>query len=252
MARQKSFIKLEGELGDILFYKTKDGFVARQKTGVDGDKIRTDPRFERTRENNAEFKRGAQGAKLIRTAFREVSAGIADKRISNRLIRESVRIVKSDPVSLRGERNILAGDLDLLRGFEFNVEGTLAGTFYVIFDTELDRVAGRATFTIPAFHPKKMMLIPEGATHFRFLGAVSAVDFADSRFESARATSEEFSIKTEVAELELSVNFTPGEDKPMFVAFGIEFLQLVNGAQYPLINGNFNAMAFVLIDKPQA
>ncbi|MBT1688037.1 hypothetical protein [Dawidia soli] len=253
MARQKSFIKLEGELGGILFYQTKDGFVARQKTGVSGDKIKSDPRFARTRENNAEFKRGAQGAKLIRSAFRDIAAGIADKRITSRLIREAVKIVKSDPVSLRGERNMLEGDQELLTGFEFNVDGTLASTFYVIFEASLDRVTGQATIDIPAFNPQKMMLIPEGTTHFRFLAAASTVDFENSRFRSARVASAELAVNRDVAALQLNAAFTPdANEQTVFVAFGIEFLQLVNGQHYPLINGNFNAMAFVLIDKPQA
>ena len=51
MARQKGIIKLEGTIGDISFYKSKDGHLARTKGGVDAERIQNDPAFQRTREN---------------------------------------------------------------------------------------------------------------------------------------------------------------------------------------------------------
>ena len=47
MARQKGIIKLKGTIGDVSFYKTKDGYLAREKGGVDGDRIKNDPAFQR-------------------------------------------------------------------------------------------------------------------------------------------------------------------------------------------------------------
>ncbi|WP_262708103.1 hypothetical protein [Brumimicrobium glaciale] len=35
MARQKGIIKLTGKIGDLSFYKSKDGYLAREKGGVD-------------------------------------------------------------------------------------------------------------------------------------------------------------------------------------------------------------------------
>ena len=49
MARQKGIIKLEGTIGDVSFYKSKDGYLAREKGGVDADRIKNDPAFQRTR-----------------------------------------------------------------------------------------------------------------------------------------------------------------------------------------------------------
>ncbi len=42
---------LKGVVDNISFFKTKDGYQARKKTGVDGAAIAKDPRFERTRGN---------------------------------------------------------------------------------------------------------------------------------------------------------------------------------------------------------
>ncbi|WP_118193074.1 hypothetical protein [Albibacterium indicum] len=57
MARQSGIIKLKGIIWDITFYKSKDGYLARQKGGVDKERFHNDPKFQRTRENAAKFAR---------------------------------------------------------------------------------------------------------------------------------------------------------------------------------------------------
>ncbi len=47
MARQKGVIKFSGQVGDLSFYKTKEGFFVRQNGGIDGDRIKNDPGFVR-------------------------------------------------------------------------------------------------------------------------------------------------------------------------------------------------------------
>lgn len=70
MARQKGIIKLKGKIGDISFYKTQDGHLAREKGGVDGERIANDPAFVRTRENGAEFGSSANSGKTLRDSIR--------------------------------------------------------------------------------------------------------------------------------------------------------------------------------------
>ena len=48
MARQKGLIKLDGTIGGITFYKSQDGYLAREKGGVDGDRIANDPNFQKS------------------------------------------------------------------------------------------------------------------------------------------------------------------------------------------------------------
>jgi len=64
MARQKGIIKLKGTIGDITFYKTsQDGHLALEKGGIEKSRIESDPAFQRTRENGAEFGRAGKAAK---------------------------------------------------------------------------------------------------------------------------------------------------------------------------------------------
>src|SRR6056297_2780323 len=102
MARQTGIIKLEGTIGDISFYKTKDGHLARTKGGVDGDRIQNDPAFQRTRENGQEFGRAGAACRLLRTSIRQYLKNAADSRVVSRLTREMLKVIKTDGVNERG------------------------------------------------------------------------------------------------------------------------------------------------------
>ena len=73
MARQTGLIKIKGTLDNVNFYKTQDGDLARMKTQVDADRIKNDPAYIRTRENNAEFGNSASAGKLLRDTIRPMS-----------------------------------------------------------------------------------------------------------------------------------------------------------------------------------
>ena len=153
MARQKGIIKLEGTIGDISFYKSKDGHLARTKGGVEADRIKNDPTFQRTRENGKEFGRAGKAGKLLRTSLRQYLQKAADSRMVSRLTRDLVKVVKSDQTNERGERTAMDGDLTLLKGFEFNVEGKLGSTFYTSYEVNVDRTTGELIVSVPSFSP---------------------------------------------------------------------------------------------------
>ena len=85
MARQNGIIKLKGTIGDITFYKTKDGHLAREKGGIDANRIKNDPAFQRTRENGSEFGRAGTAGKTLRTALRTLLLKSCDSRMVSRL-----------------------------------------------------------------------------------------------------------------------------------------------------------------------
>ncbi len=43
MGRQDGLVKLKGSVGEITFYKTEDGYLARKKTGVTSQRMREHP-----------------------------------------------------------------------------------------------------------------------------------------------------------------------------------------------------------------
>jgi hypothetical protein len=249
MAKQKGIIKLEGTIGDITFHKSKDGYLAREKSGVSGNRIATDPAFQRTRENNAEFARAGKAGKVLRTAFRTLLQKASDSRMISRLTKEMLRVVQADTTSQRGLRNVIDGETVLLEGFDFNVNGKLGTTLYAPYTATLNRVSGEAKVSLAPFVPINMVAAPGGTTHYKIFAAGAAIDFAN---ETATVSIQESAVLpwdgTETAALVLAAALPPGSSHPLFLALGIEFMQEVNGTYYPLKNGAFNALALVKVE----
>ena len=246
MAKQNGIIPLKGTIGNITFYKTKAGYLAREKGGIDANRIATDPAFVRTRENGAEFGRAGKAGKLLRTALRAVLVNAGGSYMVSRLTSAMVKVVQADAVNVRGQRNVIDGEAELLKGFEFNSNARLGSTLYAPFTTAIDRVAGTLIVDIPPFVPVNMVASPAGATHFKILAAGAEIDFEAETFVNGSAASAELPIDAaETAMMNLTVNVTDNSTKPLLLALGVEFYQQVNGALYSLKNGAYNALALV-------
>ncbi|RLZ07128.1 hypothetical protein EAH69_11800 [Faecalibacter macacae] len=107
---------------------------------------------------------------MLRTVFRAVLLKSADSRMVGSLTRDMVKVIKTDTVSERGQCNVNNGDLSLLKGFDFNINGKLSTTLYAPYTTSLDRVDGEVVVDIPAFVPINMINAPSGTTHFKLKG----------------------------------------------------------------------------------
>src|SRR5690606_15846850 len=186
MAKQTGIIKLKGTIGGISFYKTTDGHLAREKGGVDAKRIANDPAFQRTRENGSEFGAAGKGGKLIRNAIRILLQNAKDKRLVSRLTKDLLAIIKTDGINERGLRTLTDGNLNLLLGFDFNINGKLGTTLYTPYVNVFDRVTGDATLNLAPFSPTLRIAAPTGTTHFRVVMGAAELDFANetSTFEN--------------------------------------------------------------------
>lgn len=250
MARQSGIIKLKGTIGDITFYKSQDGYLARQKGGVDKVRFLNDPKFQRTRENAQEFGRAGKASKTLCTAIRPVLNKTQDSRMISRLVKLMMTVIKADQVSDRGKRNVLDGELILLQGFDFNGNASLSSTVYAPASFIIDRLDGVMGVNIPSFNPSNQIVAPGGTTHFRFISAGVEVDFENETFVLSQSSSPELSYDNSNTALTILTNELGVLDstKPLFLVFGIEFLQQVNGTFYSLNNGAYNALNLVAID----
>ena len=158
-------MKLEGTIGDVSFYKTSDGYLAREKGGVDAERIKNDPAFQRTRENGSEFGKAGRAGRVLRTAFRLLLQNAADKKVTSRLTKEMIRVIQSDSINERGKRTVTAGNQSLLRGFDFNINSKLSATLFTPYVPAIDRAAGTLSINIPEFVPGTTIVGPQGATH---------------------------------------------------------------------------------------
>jgi hypothetical protein len=226
MARQKGIIKLQGTIGDITFYKTQDGHLAREKGGIDANRIANDPAFQRTRENGAEFGRAGKAGKLVRTVFRSLFLNAADSRMVSRLSQKMMEVIHADTVSERGLRNVIDGEAELLAGFEFNIRGKLGNTIYAPFTGVIDRAAGTIGVDFPSFIPNLMVAAPGGTTHYKLVSGGAEVDFEAETFVVSSSASDILPWDANATTLISQSNaVTPASTKPLFLVVGVEFYQ---------------------------
>ncbi|POY36263.1 hypothetical protein C3K47_10940 [Solitalea longa] len=248
MAEQKGIIKFKGSIGDISFYKSKDGYMARERGGIDASRIANDPKFQRTRENGAEFGRAGKAGKLLRSALRTVVYQGADSRMTARLMRDMMKVIKADAVNDRGQRQVMDGEVELLTGFEFNEQGKVSTTVFMPYTPAIDRATGQLTVSIPAFVPNQTIAAPTGTTHFTLKVAGALVDFeAENYVVDVKDTGMLALDNTATTIQPLVCAVTPASTKPLFIALGIEFYQQINSKFYLLSNGAFNGLALVNI-----
>jgi len=248
MARQKGIIKLKGTIGDITFYKTQDGHLAREKGGIDASRIASDPAFQRTRENGSEFGRAGKAGKTLRTALRTLLLNSADSRMVGRLTQAMVKVIQADLTNERGLRNVIDGEAELLVGFDFNIKGKLGTTLFAPFVGTIDRVAGEISVNLVPFVPANMIAAPGGTTHFKISSAGVEIDFEAETFVVSNS---ETAILPWDSAPTVAINqlnaVTPNSVSPLFLALGVEFYQEVNGRMYPLKNGSYNPLALVQV-----
>lgn len=248
MAQQKGILPLNGTIGNITFYKSKDGYLAREKGGIDAKRIASDPAFQRTRENGMEFGRGGKAGKYLRDSVRSLIQNASDSKMVSRLTRKMIEVLHADELSPRGHRNISGGKPGLLEGFDFNINGKLNSTFYAPYTATIDRATGILTVDVPAFVSGNMVSAPAGTTHFRIKTAGAEVDFEQGTSVSEAKSSDDIALDNDTTNaLTQTHTVTAGSTQPLFILVGVDFFQEVNGSMYSLKNGAFNALSIVKV-----
>ncbi|MFL5745575.1 MAG: hypothetical protein ACJ751_12970 [Niastella sp.] len=248
MAKQDGFVKLKGNLDDISFYRTKDGYMARKTVRLDPKRLERDPAFARTREAMGNFKKGASGGKLLRNALNKLLKKASDKRMSNRLFSKMIAVINADATNKRGLKNIIDGETELLKDFEFNLNAPITQSFTVKYDASIDRVTGALLVKIPSFITEEVVKAPFEATHYQVHIAGLELDFENGTYVSEFKDSEPFSLKaTAVNAFDLAVNLPANSKHPLFLALGVTFWVEDLGELFPIKNGAYNALAMVQV-----
>lgn len=241
MAKQVGTFKIKGTIGDLTFYKQDGQHLVRSKGGVDGDRIKNDPAFQRTRENGNEFGEAGKQGKLLRVAFRNMVDRSADSKVTSRLTGKLMEVVKSDTTNGRGSRVVSAGDLNLLKGFEFNNRSNLSNTLFAPLLVSVDKPTGLVDVTA-AIVPLTDIAVPNGATHYKLISGAGLIDFDNGTSEVDVQESAPQVIDNSLQNISLSQAMTAASPLPLFVMIGLEFYQEVNGNMYLLRNGSYNCL----------
>lgn len=255
MAIQKGSIILEGQIGNLSFYQSNGKPQVRQHSGVSKKRIANDPRYARTRENNAEFGRASSAGKLIRTAVRQSLGArypiFEDPTLVNRLTPRLSAIIKADAQHGRGDRRVLPTNLSLLYGFSFNSVAALKDVLFIPPRYTYERNHGLLEIVLPEFSSNSAMLAQEDAELCSF--HVAALLFnEDYEWLPYAAQHHELlqmghhSIHSQSFHLELPKASTD----PVIICLGLSFYKQIGGYPSPIMQPGRNVFEVIGVEFP--
>ena len=248
MAKLKSFIKLQGTLDGLTFYKSKDGYLIRTKGGVSKSRILKDPNFKRTRENMHQFGLNATAGKLLRTCVGPILMKAKDSKLSSRMLKLMNEIKRFDTVSVRGEQLVGLGltsseGKQLLTNFNFNIDAPLFQVLNTPFT--IDTTSGAVS--ISNFIPEEHLKIPSGATHVEFQSVLVNVNFDTQLFNYSYSSAYKLPIDLTETSFELAPSIIQSTDGIQLNLLLVAFYQKVNTQYYSLYDGIYNSLAVVAV-----
>lgn len=248
MARNTQGLAVTGSIGDVTYYKSKNGKFARKKAVVNKSNFTTNPKMAKVRAHTVDFAHAIKAGSLIRIAFRNMLKDAKQSNTSNRLTGVLFRALKSDVTHPRGQRQISASDLSLLNKYEFNETVKVSNSIYSTINTTVDRVTGRVNVEIADIVPKRALNAPVNATHFRIAMGAAVLDFAGFNQTYIEAATQELPISSEqIDDIGLTGMLPANSTGIIMVVLGIEFFE-TEGTLRTLITPS--GMSILEISKP--
>ena len=265
MARNNSFIKLEGTLDGLTFYTKNGENLVKKKNQVSRNRMLNAPEYQRTRENNQEFGGAVMAGKALRECFASIARLVSDTYVSGR-ITGKMRAIINNGAGLRGQRNLnLVDNKEPFIGFNFNKTKPFDSQFIAPSEgPEINEARDKVTWSIPDFNTGAYIRKPEGATHCKLVLAAGYVSDYEwviplKAYEPVEDTpngvgsitySDPIALGTMVgADTSLNVDLSAHAPIPattaMYVGTAIIFYQEVNGEFYELAQGHCMKIATI-------
>ena len=246
MAKLSSLFKFEGTVDDITVVKNTG--VVKRKGGLSKERIASDPKLVRIRENNAEFGMLAAASKTVRDAFGELGQNIRVQYLTSRLSSVLTRIKNLDPTSARGYRTVAIGIASAegknhLNGFSFNATKSLSAVLQKPYTLDTATGAINIAGVAPAFDT----LGGIGANSVGIKAYWAKIDFEMGKAVVSQTNQVKLALNTTVTDVALTYAAPPaGAGIDVFV-LSIVFYQTVNGVDYLLQNGAHNAADIIAV-----
>ncbi|MFC0604955.1 hypothetical protein [Winogradskyella pulchriflava] len=265
MAKNNSFIRLEGTLDGLTFYRKDGNNFVKTKSRVSRNRIMNAPEYQRTRENMQEFKCATKSGKSFRDSFSSISRLVSSSNLTGRVVGIMRRIINNG-AGLRGQRTLnLVDNIEPFIGFNFNEQKPFDSHFNApnsgpTINANRDTV----NWMIPDFNTDTYIKKPEGATHFKLVLAagytsnyewVSALQAYEPIEDTPNGVgsvtySDAIALGAMVgADTDIKVDLTAYAPIPattaLFAGTAIVFYQEVNGELYELAQGHCMKIAVV-------
>lgn len=249
MAFQKGNIKLEGNIGDLNFYKRGDEYHVRQKASKKS-KNEISNLAARSKENAQEFGRVSSFAKNLRYAFHNATGQhyelFYESSNLNRLVKRLNLILKADEINERGKRNILPANLMLLKNFSFNKNSSLKDSLLLPVSIDYNKNQGNVSTTISNFNPEFHLDIPKETSSFMVHLAVFKINDQNMDFAVQYTHSELLSVHQPLPSINLTCQIDELiETESMLLAFGISLYKDTAGYPVPQVSPNLNCFDMI-------
>ncbi len=143
-------MRFSGSLDGKCYYRRNGKDVVQNKGGFDGERVKTEERYLKTRQLYSEFGLCASQSALLKFHLQDFLSSIPDSYVYNWIQKRLVAVKALDVVSERGKRTVLNGlkteaGLRLWNGFDFNRTRSLSSV--LCQKPVVDMVSGRVTFS---------------------------------------------------------------------------------------------------------
>jgi hypothetical protein len=170
----------------------------------------------------------------------------SDGRVTPRLTQIMTVIKNLDTISDRGKRVVAIGIQDpagvaTLKDFDFNKGAIMGSILYKPFT--VDTVTGEIVIT--DLVPQMDVEWPQGATHIQLTAGFAGIDFETGQKELQLSAPVNLLIDPTQTTVTLTPSATPAVTTTKIYLLKIEFFQEINGSQYTLKNGLYNALRIV-------
>ncbi len=247
MAKYRSIIEIEGTLGDYTYYRMHNRSYVRRKSSLSKKRIKEDPAFARTRENNTEFGHCARMGKILRTSLKEVIGDAKDVKMSSRLTKTLMTVKNADIHTARGSRLVSQGlkteaGRQALTGFNFNANAALEQILICSYDLDLDT----GDLTLPNFSPKAHLQTPKVFTDVVLQSFYLNLDFDTGESLLTKSEAITFSnTQSQATSLTLAPPFLPEGSGARLYFLKISFFKSVQGKSETLNVGVLDSLRLI-------
>ncbi|RZJ51143.1 MAG: hypothetical protein EOO19_01455 [Chryseobacterium sp.] len=124
MATYESLIKLNGSLGDLVFYNLNGKNIVRKKSGFNKNAFKKSPSYEKVRQNSSEFGHCSKIGKIIRQCLEVYIKESEDPLLYQKFAKLMTEIKDLDNISDKGKRTVKNGivtelGMQMLKDFQF-------------------------------------------------------------------------------------------------------------------------------------
>lgn len=139
MATYESFLKINGSVGDLVFYTLNGKNIVRKKSGFNKSAFKKNPAYEKVRQNSSEFGHCSKIGKLIRQSIENFIMYAEDPLLYQKFAKLMTEIKDLDVTSERGKRTVKNGidtekGKSALKNFSFGKIDNIADSTKVVLN----------------------------------------------------------------------------------------------------------------------